>query len=149
MRLLKAACFLFFVSCSSSPTGNTPANIDGTASIEGIVREAGSGAPIPGASVFLVRSLDQLQVRTITDAEGRFSLPVDAGRHVVAATSRRLCRSRTPGIVGASVSGDSGRSVSRMWLSPCSARGLSPDESCVRTELRHRVSKFSFSRIFT
>ena len=86
MRLLKAACLLLFASCSSSPTGNTALNTGESASIEGTVRDAGSDAPVPGASVFLVRSLDQLQVRAITDAKGSFSLPVDAGRHVVAAT---------------------------------------------------------------
>jgi protocatechuate 3,4-dioxygenase beta subunit len=75
------------VSCASSPDGGTKENSAKNASIEGAVRDAGSNAPLAGASVFVVRGLDQLQVRALTDAEGRFLLPdLDAGRHILAVT---------------------------------------------------------------
>jgi len=76
---------LLLVSCAGQPTGDAPVSKEQTASIEGIVREAGSDIPIAGVSVFLVRTSDQLQVRATTDTEGRFSLQaLNAGRHLVA-----------------------------------------------------------------
>jgi hypothetical protein len=75
---------LLLVSCSRSPGED---NSKQTASIEGSVRESGSSVPVAGASVFLVRPLDQLQVRAITDAEGKFSFQdLDPGRHLVSAS---------------------------------------------------------------
>ena len=85
MRLLKVACLLLLASCAGTPKDPEHANVEQTASIEGTVREAGSDVPIAGVSVFLVRTSDQIQVRTTTDTEGRFSLQgLNAGRHLVA-----------------------------------------------------------------
>jgi len=85
LRFLKVACLLLMVSCAGPPRSDAPANTEHTASIEGTVREAGSDIPIAGVSVFLVRTSDQLQLRTTTDTEGRFSLEgLNAGRHLVA-----------------------------------------------------------------
>ncbi|HET9219615.1 MAG TPA: carboxypeptidase-like regulatory domain-containing protein [Terriglobia bacterium] len=87
MRLFTAAWLLVLVSCASSPDGGTKENAANTASIEGTVRDAGSNDPIAGANVFVVRGLDQLQVRVLSDAEGRFLLPgLDPGRHTLAVT---------------------------------------------------------------
>jgi len=73
------------VSCTSSQPHDAPAKVEQTASIEGTVREAGSDVPIAGVSVFLVRTSDQVQVRTTTDTEGHFLLQgLNAGRHLVA-----------------------------------------------------------------
>jgi hypothetical protein len=83
MRLF-AVSLLLLVSCSGSPGEDASKN---STQIEGTVRESGSNVPIAGASVFLVRPLDQLQVRTLTDAEGKFSLrDLDAGRHLISAS---------------------------------------------------------------
>src|SRR5215510_4465556 len=85
LRLPKLACLLLLVSCAGPPKGDAPASAEQAASIEGTVRELGSEVPIAGASVFLIRTSDQLQVRTTTDTEGRFSLQgLNAGRHLVA-----------------------------------------------------------------
>ena len=87
MRPFIAAWLLVLVSCATSPDGSTNENAAKAASIEGTVRDAGSNQPIAGATVFVVRGLDQLQVRVLSDAEGHFLLPdLDPGRHVLAVT---------------------------------------------------------------
>jgi Carboxypeptidase regulatory-like domain len=84
-RLLQVACLALLVSCSGPPTIDTRQNENQTATIEGTVRELDTETPIAGASLFLVRTSDQPQVRTTTDADGHFVLEgLDAGRHLVA-----------------------------------------------------------------
>jgi hypothetical protein len=84
-RFLKGVCLALLVSCSSQPKDDTKEAGKQTATIEGSVREVGTDVPIAGVSVFLVRPSNQLQVRSTTDAEGRFILEgLDAGRHFVA-----------------------------------------------------------------
>ena len=82
---LAVACLVFLVSCSGE-TGNTDSESQKpTGAIEGVVRELGTEIPIAGVSVFLVRTPNQPQLRTNSDADGRFSLEsVEAGRHLVA-----------------------------------------------------------------
>jgi Carboxypeptidase regulatory-like domain len=77
-------CVAMFASCASSPEN---ANKTGrpTATIEGSVRESDSDVPISGVSVFAVRTSDQSQIRTSTDADGHFKLEgFPPGRHLIA-----------------------------------------------------------------
>lgn len=83
--LAAAACCFSFVTCAAEKGGDRPAAGSKTASIEGVVREQGTGATIAGASVFLVRASNQAQMRSTTDADGRFVLDgLEPGRHLVA-----------------------------------------------------------------
>lgn len=84
LRVIKVVCLALLVSCSSQPKDEKESGKQ-SASIEGSVREAGTDVPITGVSVFLVRTSDQPQVRTTTDANGRFKLEgLAPGRHLVA-----------------------------------------------------------------
>ena len=78
LRFLNGVCLALLVSCSSQPKDDTKEAGKQTATIEGSVREFGTDVPIAVVSVFLVRPSDQLQVRTTTDADGRFRIEVDS-----------------------------------------------------------------------
>jgi protocatechuate 3,4-dioxygenase beta subunit len=85
LRVFKVACLAVLVSCSNLPENETKDSGKQAATIEGSVREAGTDVPITGVSVFLVRTSDQPQARTTTDAGGRFKLEgLTPGRHLVA-----------------------------------------------------------------
>jgi hypothetical protein len=77
--------FLALLTSCASSTKNEDGTGEPTATIEGSVQEADSKVPISGVSVFAVRTSDQPQLRTSTDADGHFKLEgLPAGRHLIA-----------------------------------------------------------------
>lgn len=84
--LLSLACLVLITSCAGNPaTDKLEVNERQSATIDGVVREAGTELPISGVTVFLVRPSDQPRIQTTTNADGRFILEgLDQGRHLVA-----------------------------------------------------------------
>jgi hypothetical protein len=83
-RLIGLVLAAALASCSNSSGERSAATSEGS-TLEGVVREAGTEVPIAGVSVFLVRTSDRPQIRTNTDADGRFVLQgLEPGRHLVA-----------------------------------------------------------------
>ena len=86
LRLLTTGIgFIVLAACSGQPITDTKPNERQSATIEGIVREVGTETPVADVNVFVVRTSDQPQISTTTDADGHFALEgLDAGRHLVA-----------------------------------------------------------------
>lgn len=74
-------------SCANSSGERNAAATPEGSTLAGVVREVGTEVPIAAVSVFLVRTSDRPQIRTNTDADGRFVLQgLEPGRHLVALT---------------------------------------------------------------
>lgn len=84
-RFLSVSCLVLLAACAGQPVSDKAENKRQTATIEGVVREAGTEVPVSGVTVFAVRPSDQPRLQTITDGDGHFILEgLDQGRHLVA-----------------------------------------------------------------
>jgi protocatechuate 3,4-dioxygenase beta subunit len=85
LRALLLGCVILLSSCAPPESPSTSPAAPTGASIAGTVREAGTGRPVSGANVFVVRTSNQSEISSITDGDGRFTLSgLKPGRHAVA-----------------------------------------------------------------